>query len=224
MREDAGRSQAAVARRRDLAGLPLADRGGQCRAEPRGAHRRRGGARLRPLGAHVPGHRPADPRSDPGRDERGAARVAAPAMARPTGGARLPAGPRRDRPRADGRDGARRRADGAAEPSCGASSSRSAGPCRRRTRWRRSRSLPATASAACWSCETRLRCARPSEPPPGRSAAAYPARAADAIAALTARRPWPGAALLWANVERGEARILDGPPRGSPSGDSIVVR
>ena len=28
-------------------------------------------------------------------------------------------------------------------------------------------------------------------------------------------RPWPGAALaLWANVERGEARILDGPPRG----------
>ena len=45
-------------------------------------------------------------------------------------------------------------------------------------------------------------------------AAAYPARAADAIAALTADGPWPGAALVWANVERGEARILDGPPRG----------
>jgi transcriptional regulator with XRE-family HTH domain len=45
-------------------------------------------------------------------------------------------------------------------------------------------------------------------------AAAYPARAADAIASLTSDRPWPGAALFWANVERGEARILDGPPRG----------
>ena len=45
-------------------------------------------------------------------------------------------------------------------------------------------------------------------------AAAYPARAADAVASLTADRPWPGAALLWANVELGHARILDGPPRG----------
>ena len=45
-------------------------------------------------------------------------------------------------------------------------------------------------------------------------AAAYPARAADAVASLTADRPWPGAALLWANVEPGQARILDGPPRG----------
>jgi transcriptional regulator with XRE-family HTH domain len=45
-------------------------------------------------------------------------------------------------------------------------------------------------------------------------AAAYPARASDAIAALTADRPWPGSALIWANVERGEARILEGPPRG----------
>ncbi len=53
-------------------------------------------------------------------------------------------------------------------------------------------------------------------------AAAYPARAADAIAALTADGPWPGAALLWANAERGEARILDGPPVVSGSGDSIV--
>jgi hypothetical protein len=45
-------------------------------------------------------------------------------------------------------------------------------------------------------------------------AAAYPARATDAIASLASDRSWPGAALLWANVERGEARILDGPPRG----------
>jgi transcriptional regulator with XRE-family HTH domain len=44
--------------------------------------------------------------------------------------------------------------------------------------------------------------------------AAYPAKAADALASLTGERPWPGAAVLWANVERGRARILDGPPRG----------
>ena len=28
------------------------------------------------------------------------------------------------------------------------------------------------------------------------------------------RMLWPGAAMIWANVERGEGRILDGPPRG----------
>ncbi len=43
---------------------------------------------------------------------------------------------------------------------------------------------------------------------------AYPAKVADVIASLTADRPWPGAAMLWANVEGGQARILDGPPRG----------
>ena len=41
-------------------------------------------------------------------------------------------------------------------------------------------------------------------------AAAYPARAADAIASLTGGAPWPGAAMVWANVERGRATILDG--------------
>ena len=45
-------------------------------------------------------------------------------------------------------------------------------------------------------------------------AAAYSARAADAFASLTGGAPWPGAAILWANVERGRATILDGPPRG----------
>ena len=45
-------------------------------------------------------------------------------------------------------------------------------------------------------------------------AAAYPGRAADAVASLTGTAPWPGAAVVWANVEGGRATILDGPPRG----------
>ena len=44
--------------------------------------------------------------------------------------------------------------------------------------------------------------------------AAYPARAVDVLASLTGDTPWPGAAMIWANVDRGRARILDGPPRG----------
>jgi transcriptional regulator with XRE-family HTH domain len=45
--------------------------------------------------------------------------------------------------------------------------------------------------------------------------AAYPARAADAHAALTtANAAWSGAAILWARFERGRAQILDAPPRG----------
>lgn len=44
---------------------------------------------------------------------------------------------------------------------------------------------------------------------------AYPARASDAIRALReVAVPWPGAALLWADVSDGGARILAGPPRG----------
>jgi hypothetical protein len=44
--------------------------------------------------------------------------------------------------------------------------------------------------------------------------AIYPARAADAVAALVGDLPWPGDALVWARVESGRAEILEGPPRG----------
>lgn len=45
-------------------------------------------------------------------------------------------------------------------------------------------------------------------------AAAYPARSADAFAALTGDRPWPGDALLWCRVEGTTATIMPGAPRG----------
>ena len=45
-------------------------------------------------------------------------------------------------------------------------------------------------------------------------AAAFPGRAADALASLRTDAPWPGPALLWAIVESGSARLMDGPPRG----------
>ena len=46
-------------------------------------------------------------------------------------------------------------------------------------------------------------------------AAAYPARASDTYAALTQPdRPWPGDAILWADVRGDDARILERPPRG----------
>ncbi|MEK6719686.1 MAG: helix-turn-helix transcriptional regulator [Chloroflexota bacterium] len=45
--------------------------------------------------------------------------------------------------------------------------------------------------------------------------AAFPASSADALAALSgSTRAWPGPTILWVRVERGEAVILDGPPRG----------
>ncbi len=44
--------------------------------------------------------------------------------------------------------------------------------------------------------------------------AAYPAGSAAAIASLAGTDPWPGAAMVWANVVGGSARLLDGPPRG----------
>jgi transcriptional regulator with XRE-family HTH domain len=45
--------------------------------------------------------------------------------------------------------------------------------------------------------------------------AAFPGRAADALAALrAAEAPWPGATLLWATVSAGRAELLDRPPRG----------
>jgi transcriptional regulator with XRE-family HTH domain len=43
---------------------------------------------------------------------------------------------------------------------------------------------------------------------------AYPAPPEAVHAALTDEAPWPGAGLLWANVDRGAVRILDRPPRG----------
>ena len=39
-------------------------------------------------------------------------------------------------------------------------------------------------------------------------AAAYPAHPADAIAALTGTAPWPGAALIWAEIERDRVRFI----------------
>jgi transcriptional regulator with XRE-family HTH domain len=45
-------------------------------------------------------------------------------------------------------------------------------------------------------------------------AAAYPARSADALAALRGRTAWPGPAILWVRVDAGTAVILDSPPRG----------
>ena len=44
--------------------------------------------------------------------------------------------------------------------------------------------------------------------------AAYPAPVADAIAALVGTGPWPGNALLWADVTGDAVRVLDRPPRG----------
>lgn len=44
--------------------------------------------------------------------------------------------------------------------------------------------------------------------------AAYPALAVDTLSSLTGTAPWPGAAIIWANVEGGRAQILDRPPRG----------
>jgi transcriptional regulator with XRE-family HTH domain len=44
-------------------------------------------------------------------------------------------------------------------------------------------------------------------------AAAFPARAADAVAALTGDAPWEGPAIVWMELEAGRARLLAGPPR-----------
>jgi len=44
--------------------------------------------------------------------------------------------------------------------------------------------------------------------------AAYPARTQDAVAALTGTDPWPGAAIAWMNLDHGIANLLEGPPRG----------
>ena len=50
-------------------------------------------------------------------------------------------------------------------------------------------------------------------------AATYPARTGDAFASLVDRlRPWPGAAVIWADVGSSETRLLATPPRGIPLG------
>jgi hypothetical protein len=49
-------------------------------------------------------------------------------------------------------------------------------------------------------------------------AAGYPARSADAVAALTGRDPWPGDAIVWMRLEGGVAELLRHPPRGVPAG------
>jgi transcriptional regulator with XRE-family HTH domain len=45
-------------------------------------------------------------------------------------------------------------------------------------------------------------------------ATALPARTADVLAALRHEGAWPGAGIVWAEIDAGRARILDGPPRG----------
>ena len=44
--------------------------------------------------------------------------------------------------------------------------------------------------------------------------AAYPARAADAVASLRGEVAWPGATLVWVDLRGAASRLLDGPPRG----------
>jgi hypothetical protein len=45
--------------------------------------------------------------------------------------------------------------------------------------------------------------------------AAYPARAADAFAALTTPTAlWPGAGILWIRLQDGTGTVLTHPPRG----------
>lgn len=43
--------------------------------------------------------------------------------------------------------------------------------------------------------------------------AAYPARTAEAYAALVGTKPWPGDAIVWCEVHEGAASILPSPPR-----------
>jgi transcriptional regulator with XRE-family HTH domain len=48
----------------------------------------------------------------------------------------------------------------------------------------------------------------------GTLAAAYPARTADVVDAITGTAPWPGDGIVWMRLERGTAELLDRPPRG----------
>jgi hypothetical protein len=55
-------------------------------------------------------------------------------------------------------------------------------------------------------------------------AAAFPASTAAAIASIRDGRPWPGAALLWADVEQGAATLRSSPPRGVNVGRTAADR
>ena len=45
--------------------------------------------------------------------------------------------------------------------------------------------------------------------------AAYPARSADVVSALTSQaESWPGPGIVWVRVAGADVRLLDGPPRG----------
>ena len=44
--------------------------------------------------------------------------------------------------------------------------------------------------------------------------AAYPARTADLVASLTGSAPWPGPGIVWMWVEGRRAQLMEGPPRG----------
>ncbi len=44
-------------------------------------------------------------------------------------------------------------------------------------------------------------------------ATAFPARAHDAVRALTSAAPWPGNAIVWMSIDGGAARLLQQPPR-----------
>lgn len=48
----------------------------------------------------------------------------------------------------------------------------------------------------------------------GLLSAAYPVSASAAVAALTGDAAWPGSAVVWMNLERGVATLLEHPPRG----------
>lgn len=50
--------------------------------------------------------------------------------------------------------------------------------------------------------------------------AAYPANAEEAVASLRGYAQWPGPAVAWMRIDEGRATLLDGPPRGVHLGRS----
>ena len=139
-------------------------------------------------------------------------------------GAGLPAGSRRDRPRADGPDGPRSSCRRSCRASSGASSSRSDGRRRRRTR------CASTAGAGRRPCRPPARGAKH-----GGDARGRPSRRPDAWPPRTRPgRPTPSRALTGGSAVAGRRHVVGerrarpaassmGRPAGSRSGDSIVV-